>query len=118
MQNLPKTIERWISTKKDEESVAVKTLLTVDLSGITWDHILEYALMAIVVKFQGWIRKQKGDIPTAYTYKVPVPGTKTVVDAHAVKVQTFIDMGFEKDVAERLAVNPTLIRKALAGELE
>ena len=116
--NIPKTVERWISTKKDEESVAVKTLLTMDLSGLTWEHILEYALGAIVVKYQGWVRKQKGAIPEAFTYKVPVPGTRTSVDAHEVKVKTFMEMGFERSIAERLAENPALIRKALAGELE
>ena len=116
--NIPKTIERWISTKKDEESVAVKTLLTIDLSGLTFEHLLEYALMAIVVKFQGWIRKQKGAIPEKYTYKVPVPGTRGAVDTFEVKVKTFMEMGFEREVAEKLAEDPTLIRKALAGELE
>ena len=116
--NLPKTFEKYISTRKDDESVAVKTLITIDLSGVTWEDILIYAMQAVIVKWQGWIRKQKGEIPAKFTYVLPKPGTKGGgISTREVKIQTFMEMGFDREKAERLADNPTLIRQALAGEL-
>jgi len=116
---LPKKVSKWISTRKDEGAEAVKTNLTLDLSGITWKDVLEYAIAHLVVKWQDRARRAKEPIPGGdVTYIVPKPGTRSTVDIFEEKVKIFEQMGFERNIAEQLAANPQLIRKALAGELE
>jgi hypothetical protein len=78
---VPGTRVRTLSTKVTSESTAVLTRLTMDLSELSGEDVLEYALQALAVKWQGVVRR-KGAIPTSDTWKVPKPGTRqgAVVD--------------------------------------
>lgn len=70
-----KIFTKYVSTKMDEESEAVKTILTIDMSDLTQDDEDEIAVSASVVKWQARVRNAKS-IPEKATYKVPKPGTK------------------------------------------
>ena len=71
-----------VKTKKAEGQPQVETQLTVDLGNLSPDHILSYALDAIVVKWQGGLRRSKTitEIPATATYLVPIPGTRQAAD--------------------------------------
>lgn len=105
---LPKSISKWISTKADADSEAVKTNLTLDLSGLTWADILEYAVMALVVKWQGLARKKA--IPTTATYIVPKPGTRSTVDPREATIAFFMGKGATREQAEKIADMPDLTK--------
>lgn len=66
----------FVSTKPDKDGDAVKTELTLDLSQLTDRDILDYAVQALVVKWQGNARR-KGTIPRKATYQVPKPGVRS-----------------------------------------
>jgi len=67
----------YCSTKRFDGDDAVKTTLTLDMSGVTETELVEYAVDALVIKWQSSIRRKKGvDVPTIATYKVPKPGTR------------------------------------------
>ena len=104
MMELPKKVSKYISTKKDEDSVAVKTNLIFDLSGLTWKDILEYAIAHLVVKWQDRARRTKGvAIPSGdVTYLVPKPGTRTAEDPGEVAIRVLISKGFTEEQAREL----------------
>jgi hypothetical protein len=63
-------------TKVDKNAAAIRTALTIDFVNVTADHIMEYAIDALIVKWQAKVRKAN-HIPAKDTYIVPVPGTRT-----------------------------------------
>ena len=65
-----------ISTKVDKDADAVRTDLTIDLTGLTQDDVAEYACMHLVVKRQDTYRRA-GKIPAKDTFVVPKPGVRT-----------------------------------------
>uniref|UniRef100_A0A6M3KQQ5 Uncharacterized protein n=1 Tax=viral metagenome TaxID=1070528 RepID=A0A6M3KQQ5_9ZZZZ len=67
----------YCSTKRFEGDDAVKTSLTLDMSGVTETDLVEYAIDALIIKWQASIRRKKDvEVPTVATYKVPKPGTR------------------------------------------
>lgn len=72
----------YCDTKPTAEGTAVRTKLTLDLSGLSDEDALEYAYDAMVIKWQSAARRnvKKGvKIPTETTYIVPKPGTRGAV---------------------------------------
>jgi len=66
----------FCATKKHKDDDAVRTELTVDMSGLTPEDIAEYALDGMVIKWQASARRKKEPIPRKATYIVPKPGTR------------------------------------------
>jgi hypothetical protein len=67
----------FCSTKRFEGDDAVRTELTLDMSGVTAEELVEYAIDALIIKFQASIRRKKdANVPTKATYRVPKPGTR------------------------------------------
>ena len=69
---------KLISTKLDNEGVAVRTNITIDMTNLTDSEILEIAVGACVIKAQATLRRA-GKIPAEFTYVVPKPGTKVAL---------------------------------------
>lgn len=67
------------------------------------------------VTFQNKYRG-KDTVPKEWT--VNKAGARTVVDTHAAKVEMLIAAGFPKELAERCATSPELLRKAINNELQ
>lgn len=64
-------------TRRFEGDDPVMTSLTLDFSGVTKDDLVEYAIDALVIKWQSSIRRKKDAlVPKTATYKVPKPGTR------------------------------------------
>jgi len=56
---------------------ATKTKLTLDFANVSEQELVEYAIDALVIKWQNSIRRKKNSkIPTEATYVVPKPGTR------------------------------------------
>jgi len=69
--------EVFCSTKRFEGDDAVKTKLTLDMSGVSETELVEYAVDALIIKWQSSVRRKKNEsVPTTATYKVPKPGTR------------------------------------------
>lgn len=67
----------YCSTRRFDGDDAVKTKLTLDFSGVTEAELIEYAIDALVIKWQSAIRRKKAEkVPAEATYKVPKPGTR------------------------------------------
>jgi hypothetical protein len=67
----------YCSTKRFEGDDAVRTTLTLDMSGVTETELVEYAVDALIIKWQASIRRKKDvKVPAEATYKVPKPGTR------------------------------------------
>jgi hypothetical protein len=67
----------YCSTKRFEGDDAVRTTLTLDMSNVTEAELVEYAVDALVIKWQASIRRKKdAEVPTKATYLVPKPGTR------------------------------------------
>lgn len=90
-----------ISTKVDKDATAVRTNLVFDLSGLTPEDILEYALMHLVVKRQDQYRR-KNSIPATDTWLVPKPGVKTIEDPGEVAIRVLVAKGFTEEQAREL----------------
>lgn len=90
-----------ISTKVDKDATAIRTNLTFDLSGLTNEDILEYALMHLVVKRQDQYRR-KNAIPTTDTWIVPKPGVKTIEDPAEVAIRVLMAKGYTEEQAREL----------------
>ena len=72
----------YCDTKPTAEGIAVRTKFTLDLAGLEDKDILDYALDAMVIKWQSAARRnvKKGTkIPAETTYIVPKPGTRGAV---------------------------------------
>lgn len=69
----------YCSTKRFEGDDAVRTALTLDMSNVTEKDLVEYAVDALVIKWQASIRRKKdAKVPVTATYIVPKPGTRAV----------------------------------------
>ncbi len=69
----------YCSTKRFEGDDAIKTKLTLDMSNVTETELVEYAVDALVIKWQASVRRKKNaEVPTEATYVVPKPGTRAV----------------------------------------
>lgn len=67
----------FCSTKKFEGDDAVRTALTLDFSGVTTEDLVDYAVDALVIKWQAAQRRKKDfPVPSKATYLVPKPGTR------------------------------------------
>ena len=67
----------FCSTKRFEGDDAVKTKLTLDMSNVSEAELVEYAIDALVIKWQASVRRKKdAKVPTEATYNVPKPGTR------------------------------------------
>lgn len=67
----------YCSTRRFEGDDVTKTKLTLDFSQVTETELIEYAIDALVIKWQGAIRRKKdAKVPSEATYKVPKPGTR------------------------------------------
>lgn len=72
----------FCSTKRFEGDDAVQTKLTLDFSNVSESELIEYAIDALVIKWQSAARRagNKKDnavpIPKVATYVVPKPGTR------------------------------------------
>ena len=118
MMELPKLMVKYISTKVNDEAEAVKTKLTLDLTLLTWLDVLEYAIMALVVKWQGTARRAKGGIPSIATYVVPKPGTRAQVDPRETAINQLIAAGYTREVATFILDNAPTIKATSEGEAE
>jgi hypothetical protein len=65
-----------VSTKPDKDSAAVQTSLTIDFEGVSEEILREIATSAIVIKWQGQVRKN--GIPASATIRALDyrPGTR------------------------------------------
>lgn len=115
---LPKLMVKYISTKVNDEAEAVKTKLTLDLSLLTWLDVLEYAIMALVVKWQGTARRAKGGIPSFATYVVPKPGTRAQIDPRETAINQLIASGYTREVATFILDNAPAVKTAAEAEAE
>ena len=71
----------YCNTRRFAGDDAVKTKLTLDMSGVTKDDLIEYAIDSLVIKWQTSIRKKKNaSVPSEATYKVPKPGTRAAAE--------------------------------------
>lgn len=68
-------VSQYVSTKKTEDDVAVKTLLTVDFKDWTLEQFANYAFGKAAISWQSNARKAKEAIPTTATY---TPGQSIV----------------------------------------
>lgn len=67
----------YCSTRRFEGDDAVKTKLTLDFQNVSETDLIEYAIDALVIKWQGAIRRKKdAKVPSEATYLVPKPGTR------------------------------------------
>ena len=90
----------FCSTKRFEGDDATKTKLTLDMSNVSETELVEYAVDALVIKWQASIRRKKGEVvPTEATYKVPKPGTRAAATLSPFEMLTSI---FGKDKALQL----------------
>lgn len=94
-------LSKIISTKVDKDATAVRTNLTMDLSGLTDADVREYAAMHLVVKRQDHYRRA-GKIPAVDTWIVPKPGVKTVEDPGEVAIRVLVGKGFTEEQAREL----------------
>lgn len=70
----------YCSTKRFEGDDAVKTALTLDMSNVSETELVEYAVDALIIKWQASKRRSKtAVIPDKATYVVPKPGTRAAV---------------------------------------
>jgi len=112
--NLIEKVSKWISTKVDKDSDAVKTNLTFDFSGLTEDDIKEYAIMHLVVKWQDQ-KRRANSIPVADTYKVPKPGTKTQADPTGVAKAVLMSKGYTAEQADEILNSPAFRERVQQG---
>jgi len=100
--------EVFCSTKRFEGDDAVKTKLTLDMSGVTEADLVEYATDALVIKWQASIRRKKNaSVPTEATYVVPKPGTRasTVMsdeDMFSALAKKYTPEQFEAELRKRM----------------
>ena len=68
----------FCKTKRFDGDDAVTTKLTLDFSNVVESDLVEYAIDALVIKWQASKRRKKDAIiPREDTYVVPKPGTRT-----------------------------------------
>ena len=99
-----------VKTRLDKNSPQVETLLTLDMSNLTSEDRDAYAEDAIIVKWQGGIRRVKGNdrkVPATATYVVPKPGTRAAADPQAAARSMPLEQ-LEAIYKERI----TILRKA------
>lgn len=69
----------YCNTKRFDGDDSVRTKLTLDFSNVTEADLIEYAVDALVIKWQNSIRRKKeSKVPAEATYIVPKPGTRAV----------------------------------------
>ena len=101
----------FCSTKRFEGDDAVKTKLTLDMSGVTAEDLIEYAVDALVIKWQASIRRKKdADVPSEATYKVPKPGVRAAAQMTPFAMLTNI---FGKEKALELVNKAGSVEKAM-----
>ena len=67
----------YCSTRMFEGDDPTKTKLTLDFQHVTEAELVEYAIDALVIKWQNSIRRKKDSkVPAEATYIVPKPGTR------------------------------------------
>lgn len=103
------------STRMSEDHDAVKTALTLDLSQVTTEDLIEYAIDAIVIKWQGMVRRSKSItvVPTEATYVVPKPGTRATGEVSA--YQALVKVLGAEGAARLVAKHDGDATKALAA---
>lgn len=73
-----KKVEVYVSTRMFEGDDPVKTKLTIDVSSLTDQDILEYAVDSLKIKWQNALRRKKDSkIPAEATYVAPKPGSRS-----------------------------------------
>ena len=101
----------YCSTRRFEGDDAVKTKLTLDMSGVSEAELVEYAIDALIIKWQASIRRKKGEsVPTEATYKVPKPGTRAAATMTPFEMLTSI---FGKEKALELVTKAGSVEKAV-----
>lgn len=90
----------FCETKRWDKDIAVKTKLTLDLSGLTNEDIKEYAQDAMVIKWQSGERrsakKNNTKIPAEATYIVPKPGVRGAVSiSREQALKTILGSGYD-----------------------
>ena len=102
----------YCSTKRFEGDDAVKTTLTLDMSGVTEKELVEYAVDALIIKWQSSIRRKKSEkVPTTATYKVPKPGTRAATvmsdeEMFAALAKKYTPEQFTAELKRRMGVMP------------
>lgn len=100
--NIPKTIEVAYKVRVDREDEPMDVTRTLDMSELSEDDIMSYALDSIIILSQAKDRRDatKKDNPIPIratgTFKVGKPGIKATVSAEAKLVKAL-----GKDVAEK-----------------
>lgn len=96
---LPAKVVVYPRTRLSKEQPQVLTRLTFDLSQLSWDDVLTYAIARVTIQWQDKKRAKQLDIPTEEEVVVPKPGTRGAVtfDAQAALVK-----GFGLEMAKRL----------------
>lgn len=68
----------YASTAMFKGADAIKTKLTIDMSDLTEQDLIEYAVDSLKIKWQSSIRRKKDSvIPAEATYKAPRAGTRS-----------------------------------------
>jgi hypothetical protein len=103
----------YCNTKRFEGDDAVRTRLTLDFADVTEKDLVEYAIDALVIKWQSSIRRKKDEkVPTEATYKVPKPGTRAA--ATTTPFDALCIIAGSKELALKLVNKAGSVEKALA----
>jgi len=100
----------FCSTKRFEGDDATKTKLTLDMSNVSETELVEYAVDALVIKWQASIRRKKDvKVPTEATYIVPKPGTRAATqmsdeDMFSALAKKYTPEQFEAELRKRMVV--------------
>lgn len=98
----------YCSTKRFEGDDAIRTKLIIDMSKVTETDLVEYAIDALIIKWQASIRRKKdAKIPTEATYIVPKPGTRAQAtmseeEMFAALLRKYTPEQFEQELRKRL----------------
>ena len=112
--NIPKTIEVGYKVRIDREDEPMDVVRTLDMSNLSVEDIMSYALDSIIILSQAKDRrdavKKENAVPIRLTgtFVVGKPGFKTVMSAKAK-----LEKALGKDVAEKAIAKYETAEKAL-----
>lgn len=121
--NIPKTIEVGYKVRVDREDEPMDVTRTLDMSNLSEEDIMSYALDSIIILSQAKDRrdatKKEGAIPIRLTgtFVVGKPGFKTVMSAQAKLTKALGKDVADKAIAKYGSAEAALdAMKALIGE--
>ena len=96
---MEKKVTITCETRRFAEDDKVQTSLTLDFTNLSDEDILQYAIDAATIKWQGAQRRKKeGAIPTSDVYVVPKPGTRATGEVSLDKAFEKVVKAFDGDI--------------------